>query len=72
MMISYLSNIELSLILISENLFFIKYLDLFSFKRRWCMTKSEMYEAAVAKSVKMFQIRKEQNWSEEEFEVAVR
>lgn len=31
-----------------------------------------MYENSVAKSVKVFQLKKEQGWSEEEFDLATR
>lgn len=36
------------------------------------MSKSELYEKSVAKSVKVFQLRRELNWSDEDFELAVR
>lgn len=55
-----------------ENLFFTKYPDVFSFKKRPGQSKSDMYEASVEKSVKVFQLRREQNWSEEDFEMATR
>ncbi|KAL4226800.1 Peroxisomal acyl-coenzyme A oxidase 1 [Mactra antiquata] len=55
-----------------EQLFFNQHGDLFSFKRRPFMTKSELYEHSVAKSVKVFQLRKEYGWSEEDYDLATR
>ncbi|XP_053377016.1 peroxisomal acyl-coenzyme A oxidase 1-like [Mercenaria mercenaria] len=55
-----------------ENIFFTRYADLFSFKKRSSQSKSEMYESSVAKSVKVFQMKREQNWSEEDFEMTAR
>ncbi|WAR25224.1 ACOX1-like protein [Mya arenaria] len=52
-----------------ENIFFTSYVDLFSFKRRPFMSKSEQYESSVAKSVKVFELRREYNWSEEDFDL---
>lgn len=58
--------------LFAENMLFTKYADVFTFKKRPSQSKSEMYESSVEKSVKVFQFKREQNWSEEDFEMATR
>ncbi|XP_060576845.1 peroxisomal acyl-coenzyme A oxidase 1-like [Ruditapes philippinarum] len=55
-----------------ENILFTKYADLFSFKKRPSQNKSEMYESSVAKSVKVFQMKREYGWTEEDFDMTTR
>lgn len=52
-----------------EKLLFEKHKDVFSFRERPFLSKSEMYTASVAKSVRVFQLRKELNWSEEDYDL---
>lgn len=51
---------------------FSKHGDLFSFKKRPFQTKSETYEQSLAKSVKIFQLKREKNWTDEDFLMAIR
>ncbi|KAH3826400.1 hypothetical protein DPMN_128304 [Dreissena polymorpha] len=56
-------------VILQEQLFFTKYVDLFSFKKRPFLSKSETYEASVAKSVKVFELMREHNWSEADMDL---
>ena len=56
----------------SESLLFDKHEDIFSFKKRPFQSKSEIYEESLAKSVKIFQLKRDNNWTDEDFQMVCR
>ena len=56
----------------TEDLLFGKHGDLFSFKKRPFQSKSEIYEQSLGKSVQIFRLKRDNNWTDEDFEMTCR